>query len=255
LAEPLSQTDIPNLKHLYTPWDRAALPATVDSVPYFWGTIGIAYRQDLVKEPITSWKQVFEPDESLRNRLLVLNTAATTVGLALKSLGYSINSADPQALREVSLLLAKQRPYVRAYRNPMLGENSSLAKGDVHAAIAYNGDVLMLQELNKNIVYAQPSEGSALWLDDLVILKSSEHKTLAKAFINFINDPKINARNAQFVYYSTPNSAAEKLLPPEFLNNPAIYLSDEQRKRYETFQLRPPRIEKRISSLFIESTL
>ncbi|MBU3983769.1 MAG: extracellular solute-binding protein [Proteobacteria bacterium] len=91
-------------------------------------------------------------------------------------------------------------------------KNSQLVKGDILMAMVYNGDALMLQEFNKNIVFVFPEEGSNLWLDNLVIMESSPKKDLARAFINFLNEPENAARLAERIFQarSLTKSALQK---------------------------------------------
>lgn len=49
--------NVDNLSSIDPRWAKAFEAAPGYAVPYFWGTMGIAYRKDLVAEPITSWRQ------------------------------------------------------------------------------------------------------------------------------------------------------------------------------------------------------
>jgi spermidine/putrescine transport system substrate-binding protein len=73
-------------------------------------------------------------------------------------------------------------------------------------------------------------------------MSSSKQKALAKAFINFLNEPNNAARLAQFAYYATPNLAAEKLLPEDFLSNPYIYPPAKVLAKSEIYQPLPGEI-------------
>ena len=67
LAE-FGEKQVPNLKYIKKKWINAFDSSEGYSIPYFWGTLGIAYREDLVTTPITSWKQLFEPKEELHQK-------------------------------------------------------------------------------------------------------------------------------------------------------------------------------------------
>ena len=251
--EPLDTSAIANLKHLYPRW-RTALPeAEKYGVPYFWGTLGIAYRKDLVPEPMTSWMHLFRPHESLRNKIVMIRNPADLIGMALKSLGYSANSTDRKALSAAEALLMQQKPFVKAYSYVALSEESALITGAVAAAMIYSGDALMLGEHDPNIVYAFPEEGSHIWVDYVAILSRSKNKALARKFINFLNEPRIAARNAQFVHYATPNKAAEAFLPAEYFQDPVIYPSDKALEKSEFYDKRfPSRVLRKRSAIFAQ---
>ena len=238
----LDRDRIPNLRHISLRWQDGFPQYAPYAVPYFWGTVGIAYRSDLVPKPITSWMQFFKPDESMRGKIVMIKNMPDAIGLALKALGYSVNSADPKALQEAEQLLQAQKPYVRNYSYVMLNEDSALVSGEAVAAMIYSGDALMVGEHNENIKYVAPEEGTSLWIDYITIGSSSKRKDLAADFINFMNEPENAARQAEYVYYATPNKAAEALLPEEYFNNPVIYPPDEVLRKSEFYQTYPPRV-------------
>ncbi len=251
---PLSEDDIPNLALIEPRW-RSAFPSSESyAVPYFWGTLGIAYRKDLVPEGFDSWTDFFQPAEKLRGKISMLRNVRDVFGMALKSLGYSVNTNDRAAIREAGRLLERQLPFVLSYSYPSAGSDSSLITGDVWASLAYNGDTLMLQEQHDQIAYVVPKEGGNLWADYLVIMQSSQNKELSAQFIDFLNQPKIAARNAEFVYFATPNSRAHAFVSAEYSADPAIYPSAEILERSEPYQELAPRTLKTVNGLFIQLT-
>lgn len=241
---PLRQDDVPNLKFVDTRWLDAFPASHGYAVPYFWGTLGIAYRKDLVTEPISKWMQLFRPPEQLRGKIGMISSSRDAIGMALKALGYSANSTDRDELREAEQLLLAQRPYVRSYTYPALTEESGLVSGDIAAAMLFSGDALMLKQHHSTIEYVAPAEGGCLWVDYLVVMQSSSNKVLAKSFINFLNEPDNAKRLAEYVYYASPNTAAEQLLAEAFLNDSVIYPSSEIMEKSESYTTLPPRAER-----------
>ncbi len=247
---PLDISAIPNFAHIDTRWTTAFAAAEGYAVPYFWGTLGIVYRADLVPEKITRWMQLFQPAESLRSKIIMVNDSNDVLGMALKALGYSLNSTDPKAVAQVEALLMAQKPFVNRYSYPGLSAESELVTGEITAAMAYNGDALVVQEHHSEIIFVLPEEGGGLWVDYLAIPTASKHKDLAHAFINFINEPKNAARLAEHLHYPTPNKAAEALLPEEFLQNSNIYPPQSAIDKSEFNQELPPRAVKRRNNIF-----
>ncbi|RDE24172.1 spermidine/putrescine ABC transporter substrate-binding protein [Motiliproteus coralliicola] len=214
---------IPNLKHLDPKWQQAFPSSVGYGVPYFWGSVGILYRGDLVDQPITQWRQLFKPSANLAGRINMIHDGRELISIGLKSLGYSINSTDPAQLAQVEQLLLEQVPMVKSYRYLSLKPDSAIIRGDIHAAVVYNGDALMLQRYSDDLIYTLPDEGSYLWVDYFSIGAQASNTELAHQFINFINRPEIAAEQANHVHYASPNRAALKLLPPEYLSNPTIF--------------------------------
>lgn len=248
--EPVSDQEIPNLKHIDRRWRTAHDKAEGFGVPYFWGTLGIAYREDLVPVEIDSWMDLFRPHESLSGKISMISDPNDMIGAALKALGHSMNSGDKQALTQAETLLNEQAPNVKTYEYISLDEESALVTGQVVMSMMYSGDALMLQEHDENIRYLVPKEGTSIWVDYLCILRESVNKKAAQRFIDFLNEPEIAARLAQYVYYATPNLAAEKLLSDEFTSNPVIYPPPSVLARSEAYKPLGPRVAKRRSSIY-----
>ncbi len=245
----LKNVAVPNLRHINPRW-AAAFPRTVThAAPYFWGTLGIAYRKDLVPGPITSWSALLNPPEELRGKIVMNGYSRDVMGAALKALGYSINSNDRNELKAAEKLLQKQKPFVKSYSYIVLSEESALVKGEIWASMVYSGDALVLQEHSANIEYAVPEEGGNIWVDYLSILSSSHKKMLAAAFLNYLNEPKVAAQNAEYVYYATPNVAAEEHLPQEYFDNPVIYPPEAQLSKSEFYKPLSPRAQKLTNSI------
>ncbi len=248
--EPVNETDIPNLKNVDPRWRAAHEQAEVYSVPYFWGTLGIAYRKDLVDFPVVSWMDLLQPTQQLRGKVAMIDDARDLIGVALKALGYSFNSTDVQELKEAEALLQAQAPAVKTYKYVALDESSALVNGQVSMTMMYNGDAAMVRKHNDQIAFILPNEGGNIWVDYLSILSASTNKAAAKQFINFLNEPEIAARLAQYIYSATPNFRAEILLPPEFKSDTTIYPSKEALEKSETYHRLPVRTQKHRAAIF-----
>jgi len=241
---PLELGKIPRARHLDSRWRTAFPTAQKYALPFFWGTLGIVYRADLISAPITSWRQLFQPDEELQGRIAMMDDSRELISMGLKALGYSANSQDKGQLKEVEEMLLAQKPHVKSYIYISLEADSAIVNGDIVAAMAYNGDALMVSEHHDQLVYVLPSEGSNIWVDYFALSSKAHNPELAYKFLNFINQPANAAQMAEFVYFATPNNAAEKLLPEEFLSDQLIYPSTEKLKASEFYTPLEPRIQR-----------
>ncbi len=248
--EPVDQKGIPNLRHIEPRWRNEYEGAQDYCVPYFWGTVGIAYRNDLVPMKVSSWMDLFRPHESVQGKVAMIDDAGDMVGAALKALGYSLNSTDRKELNAAEELLLEQQPHVKTYQYVSLDEESGLVTGDVRMSMMYSGDALMVKQYDDNILYVLPEEGGNVWVDYLCVMRKSTNKAAAKRFIDFLNEPRVAAQLAQYVYYATPNRAAEALLPAEYLNDPVIYPSGLAMENSEPYRPVSPRVLKRRSAIF-----
>jgi len=220
---PLGEEKVPNLKYAMSRWVDAWPETKNYAVPYLWGTTGIIYRADLVKEEVTSWKQLYQPEDYLKGKILLLDIHRSIIGLALKSLGYPFNSENMKELAEAEKLLLNLKPHVQAFDTFGMDETAGIVTGATLMGQGWNGDALVLQELNPNIQYVVPKEGTELWVDYFVVSSQSKVPELAMQFVNFMQEPKINARTAEEYSFAATNTEAKKYLSQEHLNNPIIY--------------------------------
>jgi spermidine/putrescine transport system substrate-binding protein len=146
----------------------------------------------------------------------------------LKALGYSLNSTDPTELNEARELLRGLAPHVLVldsdtYQDKLRTEEAVLG-------ITWTGgiDELKAEPETADTEYIVPEDGTLYWMDSWVLLKDAPHPEAAYAWLNFIHEPAIQARETETNYYATPNDEAKKLVSPELLNNPTVFVPDEQ---------------------------
>lgn len=243
----LDTEQMPDLRHIDRRWGDALGLYRDHAAAYFWGSLGIAYRQDLVEDAPVDWKTLLNPPEELRRRIVMPSHTRELIAISLKSQGLSANSGDEQLIIDAGNRLLEQKPGVLQYGYPTLDKSADLVSGKVRAGAYYNGDILRLQNYNSDIVFVNPEEGSILWVDYLAIADTSENAALARAFINFLHTPEIAAQQARFLSLATPNAAARALLPSTHLENPAIYPSRRLLQKSEFLQALPPRSQKQVN--------
>lgn len=153
------------------------------------------------------------------------------IEVALKYLGYSLNSNDPNEINEAAEVLIKAKPHVKTFA-PDTGQDLLIA-GEVDVCMEWNGDILQVMEEDDDLAYVVPNEGSILWEDTLCIPKDGPNPDNAHAFINYILEGEVHGQIASEIKYPCPNAAAMEFVPEEDRNNPAIYPSREILERCE----------------------
>ncbi len=235
LAE-INFDNIPNLKNIgeeYLETSKEFDPENKYSVPYCWGTVGILYNKTMVDEPITSWDVLW--DEKYADNILMQNSVRDAFAVALKRLGYSLNTTNEDELAEAAQTLIEQKPLVQAYvidevRDKMIGDEAAIG-------VIYSGEAIYTQRENENLEYVIPEEGSNIWIDSWVIPKNAENKENAEKFINFLCREDIALMNFDYITYSTPNNAARELIEDEDIRNSRIAFPPvEDMERCETFK-------------------
>lgn len=236
LLEEINFDNIPNIKNIgaeYMERSKEFDPENKYSVPYCWGTVGILYNRTMVDEPIDSWSVLW--DEKYRDNILMQDSVRDAFAVALKYLGYSLNSTDLDELNAAKNLLIEQKPLVQAYvvdqvRDKMIGNEAAIG-------VIYSGEAIYTQTENPDLEYVIPKEGSNLWIDSWVIPKNAQHKENAEKFINFLCRPDIALMNFEYITYSTPNTAAKELIEDESIRNSKIAFPDFSKiPKLETFQ-------------------
>ncbi|HWP43875.1 MAG TPA: extracellular solute-binding protein [Blastocatellia bacterium] len=202
------------------------------TIPYMWGTTGIAFRKDKVGGAITSWAALW--DARYRDRISMLDDVRETLGAALKYRGKSLNSTDPEEIAKAAGLLMEQKPLVKAYDSG--GFDQLLLSGDVWVAQAYSGQIAKAMNEDEAIGYVIPEEGCTLFVDNLCIPAGAKNRELAHQFISFVLEAKVAAEIANLTGYSTTNLAARPLIRPELLTNPAAYPARDMLERCELIE-------------------
>lgn len=232
LLYPINKENIPNYKYIEDNFrDLEFDPGNIYSIPYMWGTVGILYNTTMVDEPVDSWDILW--NEKYSNSILMQNSVRDTFAVALKKLGYSLNTTNKDEIEEAKDLLIQQKPLVSAYvidevKDKMIGNESALA-------VIYSGEALNTSSQNPDLDYAVPKEGSNIWVDAVCIPNSSQNKEAAEKFINFLNEPEIAFMNADYIFYSSPHSGAKEMFDEDVLGYEALYPSQEVIDRCEVF--------------------
>jgi spermidine/putrescine transport system substrate-binding protein len=233
LLQPLDKALVPNRKNVDPEYLKIALDPEMDhSVPYMLTNSGLAYLKSKVKDPVPSWAMLDRTD--LKGRMTMLNDMRETIGAALKSLGYSLNTTDDKELAEARDVVVRWKRNLAKFENEQY--KTGIASGEFLLVHGYSGDILQVQKENPDVVFAVPREGTSVSCDDLVIPKSAKEKALAHAFINFLQDPDVAAENSNFVSYLCPNAAAYARLDPEVRDNPAVFMEAAVRAKSEVIR-------------------
>jgi spermidine/putrescine transport system substrate-binding protein len=223
--EKLDQSRLPNMQHM----DPALLSQSWDPnneyhVPKDYGTTGILVRKKLVTEPVTSWEEFFNlATGKYSGRVVMVDSMGDVLVMPLKMLGKSLNSieqADLDAARDILLELA---PHILALDSDTYQDK--LASEEAVLCLGWTGPLLELRESPEtaDTEYVVPSEGSLFWLDVWVKLADAPHPNAAYEWLNWIQDPEVQAAETEYNGYATPNLEAKKLVSEELLNDPAIF--------------------------------
>ena len=210
-------------------------PENLYSVPYMWGLLGIIYNTTMVEETPTSWETMF--DERYADNIFMFNNSRDAIGIALKYLGYSYNTTDPAQITEAVDLLIQQKPLVNSYGMDDIFEK--MQSGSVAVGAYYYGDFLTMQEVNPDLAFCLPEEGTNLYVDAMCIPKNAENKENAEAFINYMCSTSAGLKNCEEIWYSTPLLSVREALDPEVSSDPYAYPDESIMAQCESFKNLP----------------
>jgi spermidine/putrescine transport system substrate-binding protein len=233
MLEKIDLSKIPNFVNIDEDFKNLSFdPENAYSVPYFWGTVGIIYNTELIDEPIESWNVLW--DEKYAGQFTMMDSQRDSIMVALKKLGYSMNTKNLDELEEAKQLLIEQKPMVLAY----VGDNvkDMLISGEAAMAVVWSGEASAVIQEYDEFEYVLPVEGSNKWFDNIVIPKGAKNIDEAHQFIDFLCRPDIGFLNADYVGYSTVNSETLKLIDPDLMGTTYAYPLDEWIENYEIFR-------------------
>ena len=242
LAE-INFDNVPNISEIdpeFMERSKSFDPENKYSVPYCWGTVGILYNTSMVapEDVPTKWSDLW--NDKFSGEILMQDSVRDAFMVALKSLGYSMNTTNEAELQQARDLLIEQKPLVQAYvidqvRDKMIG-------GEAAIGVIYSGEMLYIQEevenlgLDYKLEYVLPEEGTNVWLDSWVIPANAKNKENAEKWINFLCRPDIAKRNFEYITYATPNKGAFELLDEDLQNNKAVFPDIDSLDKSEVFQ-------------------
>jgi spermidine/putrescine-binding protein len=225
LAARPSQRYLPNIGNVSPLFRRLPFdPSDEYTVPYQWALTGIAWRRDRLPEAPVGWG-LFH-DARLRHKLTQLDDMRDAIGAWLRYRGHSINTTEPALLADARRDAIRAKANLKAYISAPV--KAQLVTGDVWAAQLWNGDATQARAEQPAIAFTVPAEGSAMWLDSLVLTSHAPHPRAAHEFMNYVLRPKVGAAISAATGYGTPNDAALALL-----TDPVPYPSADELTRLE----------------------
>lgn len=229
-------------------------PGNQYAVPYLWGTNGIGYNVEKVREVlgierIESWNVLFEPENLEKLKacgVSFMDSADELYPAMLNYMGLDPGSTRIKDYKDAERKLQALRPHITYFHSSRY--ISDLANGNICIAFGYSGDVFQAisraEEAGNGIEleYVVPREGGNLWFDMLTIPADAKNVEQAHAFIDYLLRPKVIAEVSEYVGYANANTQADALMDEEVRQNPSIYPSAAVQQRLYVSSEQPPEI-------------
>jgi len=233
LAE-LNMDNIPqigNIGEVYMKKSESFDPGNRYSVPYQAGIAGILYNKKMTEgDEIDSWDDLW--NRKYKDQIVMPDSVRDAFMIGLRKNGYSVNSTDEAEIKKAADDLIAQKPLVYKYAND--SARDLLANGSAALGVVWNGEYIYTKDLNEDVDFVIPKEGSEFFIDSWVVPKEAVNKENAEKWINFLCKAEVAAQNFDYLYYTTPNEAALDLIDDEYLKEKAVFPDDETIDRCES---------------------
>lgn len=210
LLQEIDSSAITNIKSV----DESVLNQSFDPenkywVPYFYGNVGIVYDKTVVKSEDFKDGWNILRNKKYKGNIYMYDSERDSFMVALKALGYSMNSTNEKEIEEAYNWLVSQRDEME----PVYVADESIdtmKNGEKAMAVMYSGDAAAVMAENENMEFFMPEEGTNVWFDGFVISKDCKETKLANDFINYMIADENALLNTQEVGYLTTNKVAAK---------------------------------------------
>lgn len=208
-------------------------PKNEISLPFSWGTTGIAYNQKFVKKPIRSYKDLFESKE-VAGKFTLLDDVREALGAALKLQSITLNTRANADLEKAKKVLLSIKKDIKGFTSETA---AGLTNGEMLAAQAYSVDAMLASSrTNGAIKYVIPEEGCTLWVENLVIPKGSKNVEAAHKLIDFLLSEEVGVERAKTLFSAPSNRNSIAKLPEALQKNPGIFPDSNTLARCEILE-------------------
>ncbi|MDF7676570.1 polyamine ABC transporter substrate-binding protein [Neisseriaceae bacterium ESL0693] len=211
-------------------------PGNKYAVPYFWGINTIGINVDMVNKALNNqlpdnlWDLVFNPEYTHKLKscgISLFDSPTELYPLALHYLGKDPNSSDPQDIKAATALIKTVRNDIKRFSSS--GYIDDMARGDLCVATGYGGDLNIAKrraEEAKNGIRLKvlvPKEGVGIWVDSFMIPIDAQNVANALKYINYTLDPKVAAKNGDYVTFAPASKPAAALMDKTYSTDPSVF--------------------------------
>ena len=226
-------------------------PDNTYAVPYFWGSVGIIYDTTVVDaaDIEDGWDLLI--NEKYKGKLYMYDSERDSFMVALKALGYSMNSRDEAEIQAAYHWLVAQRGSM----DPIyVGDEviDNMISGNKAIAVVYSGDAAYMITENEDLDYFQPKQGTNIWFDAMVITKDCQNVELAHQFMDFMLRDDVAKANTEAVGYSSYNKSAFEEMQHSTYEGVGAYVPDLSNDKNEVFAYQEEAIRSVYAELWVK---
>lgn len=205
------------------------------TVPYYWGSVGILYDKTIVDEEDLKEDWNILKNIKYSGQIYMYDSQRDSFMVALKALGYSMNTTEKKELEEAyQWLIEQNNTMAPVYVGDDVMDN--MISGNKAMAVVYSGDGAYIIDENENMDFFIPDQGSNVWTDGMVITKDCQNTKLAHQFINYFLEEDVATTNTKYIGYdSAVTTVYEHFRYEEYAGNPgcAPDISNEKNEEFK----------------------
>lgn len=196
-------------------------PGSKYAVPYYWGTVGIVYDKNVVdKKDLEDGWEILN-NEKYKGNLYMYDSERDSLMIALKALGYSMNTDNTDELdKAYEWLIDEHDKMEPVYAGDDVIDN--MISGNKAMAVVYSGDGAYIVSENGDMDFFVPNQGSNVWTDAMLLTKDCINEDLAYKYMDFFLREDVATTNTEYIGYdSAVKSVYEYFRDEEYEGNNA----------------------------------
>ena len=215
----INDGELKNKGNIESQWLAAAFdPGRKHSIPYQWGSTSFSVNRDVYKGNINTTDIIFNPPDSLKGKINVLDSQGEVMALASLHLGIPQCSNDRSQLKALDSLLQSAKENWASFGSDVAKD--VLVSGDVAVGMIWNGFSSKAREEGANVEYAYPDQGYVVWMDNVVLLKDAPNRDNALKFMDFLLEPENIAAVTNYAQYNAGVKGVKEFLDPVLASMP-----------------------------------
>ncbi|MGE3305396.1 MAG: extracellular solute-binding protein [Rhizobiaceae bacterium] len=250
LIQELDLSKIPNHKNIAPEWMNVAYdPGRKYSIPWQWGTTGMAVNQKAYSGDVNTSAIFLDPPAELVGKVNVTPEMNDVIALATMYMGGEPCTEDTEILKKVRDKLIEAKP---KWQSMDYGMTEKMPAGDVMASVYWNGAIFRARLQNPDIKYGYPKEGFIVWMDQVTILKDAQNVEEAYKFLDFIAKPENAALISAFARYANGIAGSDQFMPADMKDAPELVIPPELADKGHFIPTCGPKAQEYITKIWTE---